>query len=437
MVFSVPETDSAMRPTLHPKTALLALLLFAGAGMPAQQADAPQPFKAPRWVASWAAAPCAPAEEEPRHDQFLLRNETVRNIVHLTAGGLAIRVRLSNTFGTEPLLIDSVRVAPALANGAIDPSSSVALTVAGKSPIIVPPGKSVTTDAGNLPTAAGTDVAVSFYVSGKFTAPAIHYMALQTSYTANGDQTQAATMSAADKTTLRLVLTGVDVATRTSPYSIVAIGSSTTDGAHSTPNTNRRWPDDLFRRLQAAAGEAAPAVVNVGIAGNRVLHPGHGDWGPVWGDSAIARFNRDVLAQAGVKYVIAFEGGNDLRPSNLPPGETVTAQQMIAAFQLMAKATHDRGAKFLAGTITPAEQSDKNHPDSALWEKSRQAFNAWVLSTHDIDGAVDLAASIADPSHPSRILAKYDSGDHLHPNDAGYQAMADSIDLSLFAIAKP
>ena len=416
---------------------VLALLVYAaaaGVGR-AQEASSPASTGAPHWVGSWAAAPCAPADAEPRYNELQLHSTTVRQIVHLTAGGVAVRVRLANTFGNTPLLVQSVRVAPALPGGEIDPEKAVALTAGGKGVITIAPGKSVLTDAASLSVEPGSDLAVSFFVPDKVTAPAVHYTALQTSYAASGDQTAAGKLNGADKITVRLILTGVDVATRTAPYSIVAIGSSTTDGAHSSANGNRRWTDDLFRRLQAADGAAAPAVQNAGISGGRVLHGGRGDWGPVFGDSALNRFNRDVLAQSGVKYVIAFEGGNDIRmpgEGGVPEDEAVTAQQLIAAFQLMAKATHGRGAKFIAATITPSQPSSRDKVPNPLWEKTRLAFNDWVRTTHDTDGTIDFDAAIRNPDHPEMILARFDSGDHLHPNDAGYQKMADSIDLTLF-----
>jgi lysophospholipase L1-like esterase len=281
----------------------------------------------------------------------------------------------------------------------------------------------------NLAVDPSSDIAVSFFVPGKVTAPAIHYTALQTSYEAAGDQAGAATLSKSRTTTLRLILTGVDVATRTSPGAIVAIGSSTTDGAHSTPNANHRWTDDLFARLAVERGAEAPAVLNAGISGNRVLHDGKGSWGPIFGESAVSRFGRDVLAQSGVKSVLIFEGGNDIREFG---SEAASSQQLIAGFELLTRMAHEHGLKVIVGTITPFEHSNAHEPEDGSWERTQNAFNEWVRSSKDIDGVVDFDAAIRDPKHPARILPVYDSGDHLHPNDAGYKAMADSVDLSLF-----
>jgi len=383
----------------------------------------------PQWVGSWMAAPCAPATAEPRSDQFQLDGQTLRQIVHLSAGGLGVRVRLSNTFGETPLVLRSVHVAVRKSGDAIDPATDMAAKFSGEDEITIAPGKSVYSDPVNFPVSASSDVAVSFFVPGKGTAPAIHYTALQTSFVAPGDQVAAESLSKSSKTTLWMILTGVDVATRTAPEAIVAIGSSTTDGAHSKPDANHRWTDDLFARLAEARGADAPSVLNAGISGNHVLTDGRGSWGPVWGQSAVARFQRDVLGQSGVKTVLIFEGGNDIRQFG---GDAVSSQQLIAGFVLMARMAHEHGLKVIVGTVTPFEGTNKDEPEDGSWERTQTAFNQWVRTTKDIDGVVDFDLAIRDPHHVARILAAYDSGDHLHPNDAGYKAMADSIDLSLF-----
>jgi len=390
--------------------------------------------QAPRWVGSWSTAACAQDEAEPRHDQAELKAETVRQIVHLSIGGLAVRVRFSNTFGSAPLVLRSVHVAKVVKGSSIDAAGDLAVTVGGKSEFSVPAGGFVWSDAAALSTEDTSDIAVSFFVPEKVTAPAIHYTALQTSYKASGDQSGSVELTGASKTTLRLILTGVDVASRTSPGAVVAMGSSTTDGAHSSMDKNKRWTDDLFLRLESADGASAPGVLNSGIAGNRVLYDGRGSWGAVFGEAGIKRFDRDVLAQSGVKYVIVYEGGNDIRMpghGSVPIEETVSPEQMIGAFQIMAKKSHDRKLKFLAATIAPSQNGDGT-PDDPGWEKTRAAFNAWVRTTKEIDGFVDFDAATRDPEHPTRLLPRYDSGDHLHPNDLGYQAMADAFDLTLF-----
>jgi lysophospholipase L1-like esterase len=387
---------------------------------------------APRWVASWMAAPCAPAPAEPRSGDFQMQDETVREIVHLSIGGLGVRLRFGNTFGSQPLVLRSVHVAERIHADVIDPSTDMPVTFSGATAVTIAPGKSVFSDPVNLAVRPSADIAISYYVPDKATAGAIHYTALQTSYVVHGEKSIVPDFGkAARPITLHLVLTGVDVATRNAPGAIVAIGSSTTDGAHSSMNKNRRWTDDLYARIAAMAGDNSPSVLNAGISGNRVLHDGLGSWGPVWGVSGVARFQRDVLEQTGVNAVIMFEGGNDVREGG---AEAINAQQLIAGFELLARTAHQRGLKFVAGTITPFEGSGNNGEGNPGPEITRLAFNKWVRSTKEIDGVADFDAAIGDPKHPARLQAAYDSGDHLHPNDAGYQAMADSINLSLFSI---
>jgi lysophospholipase L1-like esterase len=388
--------------------------------------------QAPHWVGAWMAAPCPPDDVHPHANEFGLQAETVRQIVHLSIGGVAFRVRMSNAFGTAPLVVGPVFVGQRTTGP--DVTENKPVTFGGKSDVTIAPGEWVESDAVNVPAAADSDLAVSFFVPGKLNAPAIHYDALQTSFVAKGDQAAAAALSSSHKISLDLILTGVDAATRTAPGAIVALGSSTTDGAHSTANANHRWPDYLSARLRKADGAAAPGVLNAGISGNRVLHDGKGSWGPIFGQSAVSRFTRDVLSEPGARYVVIFEGGNDLRQAS--SSESVSARQIIMGYELLTREAHERHIKVILGTITPFEGTggSDDHPG---WEGERLEVNDWIRKTNETDGVVDFDAAIRDPSYPSRILALYDSGDHLHPNDAGYQAMAGSINLNLFDTKRP
>ncbi|NYF79555.1 SGNH/GDSL hydrolase family protein [Granulicella arctica] len=382
------------------------------------------------WVGTWMMAPSAPDSVEPRAGQFILENETVRQIVHLSIGGAAVKLRFSNTFGAVPLQLRSVFVAPRVSGDGIEPSAGRTVSFAGQSQVTIAPGATVSSDVVDMPVTSDSDLAVTFFVPQKLEVPAIHYTALQTSYVAKGDQSTARTLDGPRKITLDLILTGVEVATRTSPGAIVALGSSTTDGAHSTPNANHRWTDYLAARLRATRGDNAYSVLNAGISGNRVLRDGRGAWGPIFGQSAVARFSRDVLAQPGLRYVFLFEGGNDIR-TPASTGEAISAKQLIMGFQLLARTAHENHVKIILGTITAFEGTNGDHDDSE-WEETQRTVNQWIRTTHDIDGFADFDAAVRNPLRPARLLPEYDSGDHLHPNDAGYKAMADSIDLTLF-----
>jgi lysophospholipase L1-like esterase len=388
------------------------------------------------WVGSWAAAPCAPIPVDRGHEDLTLDHETLRQIIHLSAGGPQLRLKFSNEFGTTPLRVASVFVA-ANGQGATtnDSAPPVSVTAAGATDFTIAPGKTLWSDPVAFPTRDQADLDISFFIPESVRAPAVHYVALQTSYLASGDQASSPTLASPHTTTARMILVGVDVSTSQSPGTVVAIGSSTTDGVHSSMNSNHRWTDNLYRRFYLRAGREAPAVINMGISGNRVLYDGRGESAAVPGEAAIHRFRRDVLDQSGVKYVIAFEGGNDIRlpgQGAVPIEERITTKQLIAAFEDLAAQAHQQKLRFFVGTITPFEGADREQENFPTWEAIRQAFNDWARHSKAIDGVIDFDAAVRDPTHPSRILAQYDSGDHLHPNDAGYQAMADCVDLSPF-----
>lgn len=405
-------------------------LLLAAFTLHAQTAGVSHPRE--HWTGTWAASPCAPpAETDKSHVTF--HDETLRLVVHTSVGGDAVRIRLSNTFATEPLTVGAAHLALRGTGSQIRSGTDHALTFSGRASVVIPGGASVLSDP--LPQAipALADVAVSLFLPQDAVPGAMHYGALQTSYVAAGDQTGAPDLTGARTLERWPLLTALEVSSRGNGAAIVTLGSSTTDGAHSTKDTNQRWPDVLAARLQHDPKLRQLAVLNEGIGGNRVLHDARPN-NPAYGPSASARFDRDVLAQAGVRYVLIFEGGNDINhPGGVAPlSETVTAEDMIAGFRQLIARAHEHGLRVLLGTITPFEGTNKPDLQPAR-DAMRSAINQWILSSHESDGAVDFARSIADPSHPARIATQFDSGDHLHPNDAGYKAMADSIDLRLFA----
>ena len=228
-------------------------------------------------------------------------------------------------------------------------------------------------------------------------------------------------------TTSFYFLTGVEVRASERARAIVTIGDSVTEGFGSTTDMNQRWPNILAERLQSNRGTSRVAVLNAGVSGNRVLHD-------FLGTSALARFDRDVLVQTGVKYVIVLEGNADFLIPGLigNPAEEVTAAQIIQAHRQMIDRAHALGLRVYGGTLNPVE----GYPFPGFWtaamEAKRQAVNLWIRTSNAYDAVIDFDKLLRDPSHPSRLLPAYDSGDHVHPNDIGYRAMADSIDLSLF-----
>jgi lysophospholipase L1-like esterase len=281
-----------------------------------------------------------------------------------------------------------------------------------------------------MPIAAFSDVAISLYLPQQIVkAPTCHQYGLSTNYFVAGDKTSEADLPGAQKLTSWCFLQSVDVRTEEKDAAaVVTLGDSITDGAHSTVDANRRYPDDLAVRLQANRRTAHLAVLNEGISGGRVLFDGHGP-------SALARFDRDVLAQPGVRYIIYLEGINDigqiLRADS--PEKMLTADDLVfAATQLVARA-HQHGVKVFGATLLPFGPRNLPHPE---WVKIRQIldqYNDWVRNGHGFDGVVDFNKATADPQAPQTMLPAYDSGDHAHPSDAGYKAMADAIDLGAFS----
>jgi lysophospholipase L1-like esterase len=393
-------------------------------------------WKTERWVGAWAAAPHRPTAG--LGDQFPsqileLADQTVRQIVRASIGGEQVRVRLANTFGTKPLVIGAAHIGLRDADERIDPPSDQALTFSGKPSVTIPPGVLVLSDPVDLAIPPLAELAVSLYFPQATTTDTVHGFALQTNYVSRkGDFTAATALPVDSMMQSWVFLTGVDVAVTAPTGAIVALGDSITDGTGSTPDTNHRWPDLLAERLVAGA-HVPLAVLNKGIGGNRLLHdppPGFEFAGP----SALARFDRDVLAQAGVTHLIVFEGINDIGMPALAdvPAEVVSADDLIVALSQLAERAHERGIVALGATITPFKGAAYY---SAKGEATRQSVNDWIRTGGVFDGAIDFDAVVRDPAGLTRLLAAYDSGDQLHINDAGYQAMADSIDLSLFEIA--
>ena len=375
------------------------------------------------WVATWGASPATSAES--------FDNTTLRQIVHTSVGGDRVRVWLSNAYGTKAVRIGAAHIALSGGTGAIVGESDRLLTFSGAPAIAIPPGAVVVSDPAVLDVPALADVAVSLFLAGDSGPATEHPIATQTTYVGPGGDFTASrdTTPFTEISDSWYFLTGIDVQTSHPPHAIVAIGDSITDGFFSTLDTNRRWPDQLARRLHADG--RAVAVVNNGISGNRVLHDGGKV--PQFGPNALARFDRDVMARSGVSHVVVLQGINDI---GLPswvgaPEETVTADEIIAGLQQLVDRAHARRLKIFGGTLLPFEGTLGGYYSPA-GEAKRQAVNEWVRTSGAFDAVIDFEAAVRDPNQPTRLLPAFDGGDHLHPNDAGYTAMGDAVDLRLF-----
>ena len=377
------------------------------------------------------APPAPPAATPPgRPPAYIYGTEdiTLRQIVHVSIGGPQVRVIFTNEFGTDPLTIDSAHIAVSQGGSSINlvAASSAGLTFGGRTSVTIPPGALMVSDPAAVTVPAESDLAVGFFLP----AQPIHQLsqhggADQISYRAAGNVVGAKMLDNPAEFRSWVFLKGVDVLTPARGASVVAFGDSITDGAYAAVNENARWPDELARRLVADKRTAGIGVLNEGIGGNRILHDNAGP-------SALARFDRDVIAQAGVKYVIILEAINDIGHAydSKRPYDVVSADDLITGYKQMAERAHMHGIKVYFATLTPYAGAGYMSPAG---EEVRQALNRWIRSTHDSDGFIDFEKVTADPAHPDTFLPAYDHGDHLHPSDPGYKAMGDAIDLSLFA----
>jgi lysophospholipase L1-like esterase len=398
--------------------ALLTLALFCLSCLPQNANTAP----ADHWVGTWAAAPIPMPNTE---GIFGAADTTYREIVHISLGGPRLRIVLSNEFGLDPLTISATSIALPSTGSAIDPTSATPLTFGGRPSITIPAGALVVSDPANLKLAPFADVTVSLFVPAQPMRQITHHSyADQTSYTAPGNVVSAKVFESPTKIANWPFLKGIDVMADSKAASIVAFGDSITDGVLSTRNANARWPDDLARRLQANKKTDNLGVLNQGIGGNRILHDGTGP-------NALARFDRDVLAQAGVKYLIIMESINDIGHAQDPvnPFDVVPVEDIIVGLGQLATRAHTHGIKVYGATLSPYVGAKYASPAG---EAMRQAVNKWIRTTDQLDGVIDFDKATQDPVHPSVLAPAADSGDHLHPADAGYKIMADSIDLSLF-----
>lgn len=385
------------------------------------------------WVATWSTTLHQP-QLVPGLANAGFNNQTLRQIVHTSIGGRQVRVRLS-TFGAGGLVISAAHIALSAGGSAVVPGSDWSLTFGGNPSIVVPPDALVLSDPVDLAVPELADLAVTLFLPGVTGPAAWHFDARQTSYISPSGDFTTSTVMPLDPLTPTMEswfwLEGVEVLAARGAGAIAALGESTTDGAQSTVDANHRWPDYLARRL-AARPDLMTGVLNEGLDGNRLLHDG-------LGPNGLARFERDVLGQSGLSHVIVYFGVNDIGsgwPGGLNPDQEVSFDQIIQAYRQLIVRAHTRGIKIFGATVTPFKGFFVPGTPFGLWspanEIKRRQVNSWIRTSGEFDGVIDFDRVLRDPNDPSQLSAQYDSGDHGHPTDQGYEAMADSIDLKLF-----
>ena len=382
------------------------------------------------WVETWAAAMTRPTSMVATQADRGFRDQTIRDVISTSVGGQEVRIRLSNLYGDRPLRIGAATVGAVASDGNLS-GSPYSVSFNGRPSVVVPVGQEVVSDAVAMPVSALEDLAVSVYVPQETGPATFHFFAQQDNYIASGNHVSDTSDHAyATRDTSWYFLDGVEVlGADKKAGTVVAFGDSITDGIGSTTGANDRWPDFLARRLDARYGAEAPGVLDMGIGGNRVLNPS-----ACYGASGVARFNQDVLDQPGVRAVIVLEGINDIGYSQdadvgcLAPTTNVSAAQIIGGYKKMIAMAHAHGIKIIGATLTPFESS-------WFWTVEGQAkwtaVNHWILTSGAFDGVVNFAQVIGVPGNENYVNSVDDSGDGLHPSDAGYEAMADAINLNL------
>ena len=402
---------------------LVTIVVFLSVGAPLRAAQS-------HWVGSWAASQQL-VEPHNALSQDDLRDCTLRQIVHLSLGGTKLRVHLSNRFGTSPLRFVSVHIARSVttASSKIDTATDKGLTFSGSADVTVPAGADYVSDPIDFRAMPFADIAVSLHLETPPAEETGHPGSRATSYVTHGDHVSEAELADAKKVEHWYFISGIDVAAPPAAVAVVTLGDSITDGHGATTDANNRWPDVLAKRLQANAATRGVAVLNHGIGGNRILLDG-------LGPNALARFDQDVLAQPGARYLIVLEGINDIgtlsREHEVPTAEhDALTHHITAAYEQMITRAHTHGIKVFGATILPFVGSGYYHPGRAA-EVDREAINAWIRAPGHFDAVIDLDKVTRDPEHPERLKPAFDSGDHLHPSPEGYAAMANAIPLSLF-----
>jgi len=352
-------------------------------------------------------------------------DQSLRMIVRSSVGGTQLRLQFANAQGTAPTRLGAVRVALHTGGGMIAANSDQVVTFAGSESITLHPGALVVSDPVALALPALTELAVSIYLPDESDTRSFHELGLNTTYVAAGNTVGATSFATNDSNRSYFWLSGLEVLAPAGSGSIVAFGDSITDGYATTPDANRAWPALLAQRLQADPATAQLGVINMGISGNRVLRD-------LVGSSALTRFDRDVLARSGVQWMLLLEGINDINFTALPgvpASQQTTAEELIAGLAQLVQRAHAQGIKVMGGTLLPMGGLWLHNPQT---EALRQAVNAWIRDSGSFDAVVDFDLLTRDPANPERLRPDYDSGDFIHPNDAGNAAMAAAIDLNMF-----
>jgi lysophospholipase L1-like esterase len=371
------------------------------------------------WVGTWGTAPQLTEVRNLPPAPGLTRN-TLRQVVHVSIGGKKLRVHFSNVFGNGPLTLAGARLALSAGGSAIKTESEKTLTFAGKGMVSIGAGETVVSDPLDFDLAPQSDVAVTICFGETPSDVTGHPGSRATSFLQAGNAASAADLPSAAQTQHWYILTGIDVEAEALAEAVVTLGDSITDGRGSQPDKNNRWPDDLANRLQASAGTRVIAVLNEGIGGNCVVRGG-------LGPAAVSRFERDVLGQESVRWLIVLEGVNDIGGSR--GTNSTVAKDLTDAYKEFVFKAHAKRIRVFGATITPFGSS---FYASAAHESARLAVNDWIRNSGKFDAVIDFDAVLRDPKNPSRLLPAADSGDHLHPSVKGYQMMADAIDLKLF-----
>lgn len=409
-------------------TATLTLALVAGAFWPALDAVA----ATPTWVATWSASPQPVWESDflfPPNVPTALHNQTVRQVARISLGGQHLRIMLSNTYSSEPLIVGKATVARPRQGNVVTGDSLHIVTFGGKEGTTILPGASVISDPVAFVVPSLAQVTVSLYLPDATPVRTFHWDGRQTGWIVSGDQTTIPALRAAEgaeqSTTARLLLTGIQVEADQGARTVVVLGDSITDGAAASVDKDSRWPDFLAARL----APHGVAVVNAGISGARLLSDG-------MGVNALARLDRDVLAQPGVQSVIVMLGINDIAwpgTAFAPASPRPTLEALTAGYRQLVEQVHSRGVRVIGATLTPFEGALPGTPLNNYYQPDkdalRQQVNDWIRHSGVFDAVIDFDALLRDPAHPTRIAARFDSGDRLHPGDEGNRAMAEAVNL--------